>query len=308
MSVPPAWAMGRGHRRWTLALVTGTAAVTASITAVWLGTRHYANYRINGARNLRASTHNGKAGIHAPGAPLAKRLLAKLDVAKKGGQPFAKEVGPLPPLSAGARSALYAESLLDMSSEWQFPRFGRCILAEEVWRLSDEQLEQDLYHLIRGIPAAARRAGVEVSFSRFDLFHGHLFQRFGGAGLGLLLHKAEYPARCEITFAIDLGFCQRGSTLTYDDAQSRFRNIVVLLPEHGSARAFALDAAAPVVSALIPEYARAPLYTLDESALGVPLADVFFLPNEGNASAPLGWVPRGRVVGSASATGLLSLA
>mmetsp|Transcript_70583 Transcript_70583/g.181998 ORF Transcript_70583/g.181998 Transcript_70583/m.181998 type:complete len:310 (+) Transcript_70583:61-990(+) len=204
---------------------------------------------------------------------------------------FAKELLGLPRLCPLSRSALYASPLLNETSQLTFPRFGRCTLADEAYRLESELLEEQLRALLLAVPKAARRVGFNVTLSRFDLCHGHLFQREDG-GLGILLHAAEYPAFDADDFPIHLGFCQVNSTMPYEARRMRWRNIVVLLPRYGHPRAFALDAAVAPVCSLIPEYAREPLYTLFEATLGTPVADVFFLPNE---SIPLGWLPRGHI-------------
>lgn len=59
-------------------------------------------------------------------------------------------------------------------------------------------------HALRGIPTAP----LQVSLSRHDLFHAHLF--FGPHGshspnLGLLLHAHEYPKKHFQNFPYDLG-------------------------------------------------------------------------------------------------------
>mmetsp|Transcript_108651 Transcript_108651/g.307131 ORF Transcript_108651/g.307131 Transcript_108651/m.307131 type:complete len:277 (-) Transcript_108651:45-875(-) len=242
--------------------------------------------------------HTSRPGCSAAYASSSGRthagdtLLALLDeqrCAGHRGQPFAFPLGPLPPLGSGEREKLARGRVLDMAPRPHFPRFGRCILVEEAMRVADGQLEDALVQLVRGIPEAARAAGAEVALSRFDLFHGHLFRRSGGRGLGLLLHASEYPAKDAESFPVELGFCQQGSTLQYDGRQMQKRNILVLLPLHGPVHGYVLDATAEPVRSLIPEYLQEPVYTLDESMLGTPLADVYFLPD---ASVPLAWVVR----------------
>lgn len=53
----------------------------------------------------------------------------------------------------------------------------------------------------------------------------------------------------------------------YDALVMRSRNLLVLLS--GKPRAFVLDAESPTVKALMPEYARAPLYTLYEDLYSI---------------------------------------
>ncbi|CAE7413973.1 unnamed protein product [Symbiodinium natans] len=141
-----------------------------------------------------------------------------------------------------------------------------------------------LKDIIFSTVAAARSAGLSVEVNRFDLFHGHVVQRRNG-DIVLLLHASEYPARNLESFPVNLGYCQIDSPLEYHSATMQFRNLLVLFSDR--VRAFALDAEADTVKALIPEYARKPVYVLYEDTLGEPLADVYFLPEK-----PLGWVFR----------------
>jgi hypothetical protein len=65
--------------------------------------------------------------------------------------------------------------------------------------------------------------GLQVNLNRFDLFHAHMFLAAGG--LGLLFHAAEYPQRGP-DFPIDLGFCQRASSLPYSEEGMNWRNLL----------------------------------------------------------------------------------
>lgn len=64
------------------------------------------------------------------------------------------------------------------------------------------------------------------SLSRHDLFHGHLFIAKHPKGVGLLLHAREYPMFDPLRFPIDLGSCQRDSTLAYSQRSMDLRNIL----------------------------------------------------------------------------------
>ena len=92
--------------------------------------------------------------------------------------------------------------------------------------------------------------------------------------------------RNEESFDVNLGYCQAGSPVKthglemhfriqprYDALVMRRRNLLVLLS--GQPRAFVLDAESPAVKALIPEYARAPLYTLYEELSGSKMVCLF---------------------------------
>jgi len=151
-------------------------------------------------------------------------------------------------------------------------------------------MERRLDLLLRSIPkAVAMATNTHITISRYDLFHGHLFWRPPGQGAGLLLHALEYPAYDSSTFPVNLGHCQQDSPVLYSDHQMKRRNIVVLFPVHGAVQGYVLDASVDPVMSLIPEYLQAPVYTLDEATLGLPVADVYFLVDP---AQPLAWSPR----------------
>ncbi len=64
---------------------------------------------------------------------------------------------------------------------------------------------------------------LQVGLNRFDLFHAHMFLR--GGRLGLLFHCAEYPGECS-HFPVNLGYCQRCTTLHYSEHVMDWRNII----------------------------------------------------------------------------------
>ncbi|WOL04036.1 hypothetical protein Cni_G12757 [Canna indica] len=71
--------------------------------------------------------------------------------------------------------------------------------------------------------------GLNASLSRYDLFHGHLFIATDTGRLGMLFHAREYPAYEKESFPYNLGYCQRGSNVVYDDSIN-LRNILWLAP------------------------------------------------------------------------------
>lgn len=232
--------------------------------------------------------------LPAPGEALLE-LLRRGETRLPGGGPrFARPLPPLPQPEPEELAALCGGPsclgpAFDAASVRRFPKFGNCTLAEDVVRLADPKAEAALARILHAVPGAAQAAGCDVELNRFDLFHGHLVQLRPGLGLGLLLHASEYPAFDAEAFPVFLGYCQEGSPLRYNAERMRHRNIVVLLPPPGQepageVKGFVLDAASPPVEAIIPSYARAPLYTVYEDSLGVPLADVYVLPD---ASEPL---------------------
>lgn len=66
----------------------------------------------------------------------------------------------------------------------------------------------------------------KVQLNRFDLFHAHLFIDYSYSDVGIIFHAREYPAFNKGTFPYILGYCQKGSTLVYDDDQMALRNFV----------------------------------------------------------------------------------
>ncbi|KAK9829304.1 hypothetical protein WJX72_005037 [[Myrmecia] bisecta] len=83
-----------------------------------------------------------------------------------------------------------------------------------------------LAELFQSIPPALQAAGLPAAeLSRFDLFHAHLFLATGPAGMGLLFHSAEFPAMSD-AFPANLGFCQVGSPLAYEERKMDLRNLL----------------------------------------------------------------------------------
>lgn len=65
---------------------------------------------------------------------------------------------------------------------------------------------------------------MQVTLSRFDLFHGHLFRaRDWPHSLGILFHAMEYPAYGE-EFDVILGFCQLHSHIRFQQGLWDSRN------------------------------------------------------------------------------------
>eukprot|EP00850_Spirogloea_muscicola_P024997 SM001933S04892 [mRNA] locus=s1933:313:1859:- [translate_table: standard] len=146
-------------------------------------------------------------------------------------------------------------------------RAARCQLASfrAARRLRDKDCNVYLALLFHAVAMLMAAAGLLLSLSRFDLFHGHLFVTdSGGKGprngpccrLGILFHAMEYPAFCPNTFPINLGYCQHGSTLEIGRSFD-FRNILWLAPAapHCAAVLVALDAShgTPVYDGLVGE-------------------------------------------------------
>ncbi|KHN43299.1 ATP-dependent Clp protease proteolytic subunit-related protein 3, chloroplastic [Glycine soja] len=108
-------------------------------------------------------------------------------------------------------------------------RYGRRFVCEE--------LNLYLQFLFELIVDRGPSVGLDVALNRFDLFHGHLFLALDSGRLGILFHAKEYPAYDKQVFPYNMGFCQRGSNVTYDDSMN-LRNILWLAPMLGDSGEF----------------------------------------------------------------------
>jgi hypothetical protein len=68
----------------------------------------------------------------------------------------------------------------------------------------------------------------QVHLNRFDLFHAHLFEAHDAREVGLLFHASEYPAMERARFPTNLGYCQVGSSLRWEERAMDLRNLVWL--------------------------------------------------------------------------------
>ncbi|GLT38018.1 hypothetical protein SLA2020_122910 [Shorea laevis] len=146
-----------------------------------------------------------------------------------------------------------------------------------------KELNEYLEYLFNLIVARAPDIGLEVQLNRYDLFHGHLFIT-ETRRLGILFHAKEYPA----DFPFPLGFCQKGSTTTYDDSMN-LRNILWLAPlPSNSTKGWLAPGVLVVLDArpegiiyrdLVPEYDESVKLarTIYEADLGDVVVDVNYL-------------------------------
>ncbi|KAJ7551773.1 hypothetical protein O6H91_06G028100 [Diphasiastrum complanatum] len=96
-------------------------------------------------------------------------------------------------------------------------------------RFAAEEINKYMAFLFEAIHVLGPSAGFNVSLSRYDLFHGHMFTAYNTGRLGILFHSREYPEFDKTNFPINLGYCQRGSDVPYD-ASMNLRNILWLAP------------------------------------------------------------------------------
>ncbi|XP_028770913.1 uncharacterized protein LOC114728204 [Neltuma alba] len=107
---------------------------------------------------------------------------------------------------------------------------SRCELTRTPYgrRFISEELNWYLKFLFDVIVDRGPSIGLNVTLNRFDLFHGHLFLAVNSGRLGILFHAKEYPEYDEV-FPYNMGFCQQGSKVKYDDSMN-LRNILWLAP------------------------------------------------------------------------------
>ncbi|CAA7024720.1 unnamed protein product [Microthlaspi erraticum] len=155
--------------------------------------------------------------------------------------------------------------------------YGRHFIAEEA-----NSYFEFLFHLIE---SRGPSVGLNVSLTRYDLFHGHLFLASDSGRLGILFHAKEYPAFDKKLFPYNMGYCQRGSDVKYGD-EMNLRNILWLAPlPSKSAPGWLAPGVLVVLDAhpdgmiyrdLIPNYVKF-VRTIYEDDLGATAVDVNYL-------------------------------
>ncbi|KAJ4845124.1 hypothetical protein Tsubulata_038390 [Turnera subulata] len=156
-------------------------------------------------------------------------------------------------------------------------------------RFISEEVNNYLEFLFKLIVARGPNIGLNVSLSRYDLFHGHVFLATETGRLGILFHAREYPAYDKEVFPYNMGFCQKGSNVTYDESMN-LRNILWLAPlPSNSTKEWVAPGVLVVLDArpggiiyrdIVPEYVDF-VRTIYEDDFGDVVADVNYL-NVGN--------------------------
>ncbi|KAM3704794.1 hypothetical protein ACB098_03G031900 [Castanea mollissima] len=164
---------------------------------------------------------------------------------------------------------------------------NRCELTRTPYgrRFISEELNLYLEFLFEVIAARGPTIGLTISLNRYDFFHGHLFLAIDTGRLGILFHAKEYPAYDKEVFPYNMGFCQKGSNVKYDDSMN-LRNILWLAPlPSNSTKAWVAPGVLVVLDArpegiiyrdLIPEYVNF-ARTIYEDDLGDVAVDVNYL-------------------------------
>ncbi|XP_030474460.2 uncharacterized protein LOC115691871 [Syzygium oleosum] len=152
-------------------------------------------------------------------------------------------------------------------------------------RFISEELNAYLKFLFELIESRGSAVGLDVTLSRYDFFHGHLFLANDTGRLGILFHAKEYPSYDKEAFPYYMGYCQTGSNVIYDDSMN-LRNILWLAPLPSSSTndwvspgvLVVLDARPDgiIYQDLIPEYVQF-ARTIYEDDLGAVAVDVNYL-------------------------------
>ncbi|XP_043710039.1 uncharacterized protein LOC122658939 isoform X2 [Telopea speciosissima] len=170
----------------------------------------------------------------------------------------------------------------------------RCELTRTPYgrRFINEELNSYLAFLFEVIAARGPSVGLTVSLNRYDFFHGHLFLAADSGRLGKLFHAKEYPAYEKVVFPYNMGFCQIGSNVRYDDSMN-LRNILWLAPlPSNSTKAWLSPGVLVVLDAypggiiykdIIPDYVQY-ARTIYEDDFGDVVVDVNYL-NIGEGAA-----------------------
>ncbi|GFP99773.1 hypothetical protein PHJA_002121400 [Phtheirospermum japonicum] len=176
----------------------------------------------------------------------------------------------------------------------------RCELTKTPYgrQFIDKELNSYLEFLFEIIVERGPRVGLNVSLSRYDFFHGHLFIAKESGRLGILFHAKEYPAYDKDIFPYNMGYCQVGSNVAYDNSMN-LRNILWLAPlPSNSTKAWLAPGVLVVLDAspegiiykdLIPKYVHI-ARTLYEDDFGKVVVDVNYL-NVG--TKVMSWINRG---------------
>ncbi|MCL7026185.1 hypothetical protein MKW94_013674 [Papaver nudicaule] len=146
--------------------------------------------------------------------------------------------------------------------------------------------------IVAFIVARGPEVGFNVSLNRFDLFHGHLVLATNSGRLGILFHAKEHPAFDKDVFPYNMGYCQKGSNMVYDESMN-LMNILWLAPlpstsskdwlAPGVLVVFDAHPGGIIYEDLIPEYAHV-VRTIYEEDLGDNVVDVNYL-NVGTKAA-----------------------
>ncbi|KAL2630984.1 hypothetical protein R1flu_015670 [Riccia fluitans] len=209
----------------------------ADLLALFGGEEAASSVELSRAKELRACVRSLVSGSPFPG-PKAPRIMGD----ELSGQSLRSVESPPVAIKQLARSAVEWGGDLNVilnelePMNYSIPDIERidedgCSLTKFDFgrRFKNREINEYLTNLFRTIQKLAPTAGLNISLSRYDLFHGHMFTAHGTGRLGILFHAREFPAFDEKRFPLNLGFCQKGSNVPYDHTMTS-RNIVWLAP------------------------------------------------------------------------------
>ncbi|RVD89197.1 uncharacterized protein DFL_000213 [Arthrobotrys flagrans] len=180
-----------------------------------------------------------------------------------------------------ALNVTHPVTFLDDSRGFMYPVFEqkRCQLGKDTDNvtpfLASTTLGTYFENLFQMIPTWATG---EISLSRFDLFHGHLFANPSTSTVGVVFHSKEYPAENADTFPFNLGFCQINSNVTFANKIMRKRNLVWTIDASNRTALWWIDMAIRTGdNAVDAVLGGEPFYTLYEDSLGYVVADFYYL-------------------------------
>ena len=163
------------------------------------------------------------------------------------------------------------ETLLMPYPQTVYP-VGRCFVFprhDNIYR--PRTIEQ--YSFFKALFVAISRLQ-KVSIGIHDLHHGHMFYNTSADRLGILFHHTEYPSYCEKTFPYNLGYCQRGSNVSWTNDRRRSRNVLWML---GARWIVAIDCSEGSQNECLIMEEKKELATIDETLFGdVRVADLFY--------------------------------
>ncbi|KAK6542230.1 hypothetical protein TWF694_007984 [Orbilia ellipsospora] len=178
----------------------------------------------------------------------------------------------------------YPRNFLDFSREFQYPTFDnkQCELGKDTNGVYPFAASTTLSAYFEGIfltiPDWTKG---EISLTRFDLFHAHLFANPTTKTAGVVFHSKEYPADNVDTFPYDLGFCQVDSNLDFTDSIMRKRNLIWTIDADNHASMWWIDMGVKTGNNDVDSMLDgAPFYTLYEDSLGHVIADFYYLKGE----------------------------
>ncbi|KAF3904348.1 hypothetical protein AA313_de0206281 [Arthrobotrys entomopaga] len=179
----------------------------------------------------------------------------------------------------------YPHNFLDFSRKFQYPTFDnkQCELGKDnngVFPfVASTTLGTYFEALFLTIPDWTKN---DISLSRFDLFHAHLFVNLATKTTGVVFHSKEYPANNADTFPYDLGFCQVNSNLAFVDLVMRKRNLIWTIDASNCTSMWWIDMGIKTGNEEVDlVLGGAPFYTLYEDDLGHVVADFYYLKGKG---------------------------